>query len=200
MFTSSRKRFLVFDCKFNHIFCYDFTAGIWICFMSKKVFKFKTFRVLSEAARILLFVGQRDGIKNWVEVKITGTAKAKRKTSQVLSKLKAGKFLEIRKIGGQPAARLTEKGIIEFYKLELVLVDELPKGFRCLVVFDIPQKRSGLRDLFRIFLKENCFFPFQKSVWISSFDMVEILRKIFVAWKIEDLVKVFVVCDNYVSK
>jgi len=168
--------------------------------MKKKVFKFKTFRVLSEAARILTFVGKHGGDKNWVEIKITGTTKAKTKTSQVLFKLRAGKFIEIKKGNGRSMVRLTKKGIIEFYKLELVLADELPKGLQCLVVFDIPEIRSGLRDLLRLFLKENCFFPFQKSVWISPFDMVEILRKIFVAWEIEDLVKVFVVYDSYVSK
>lgn len=168
--------------------------------MSKKVFRFKTIRPLSEAARILLFVGRHNGKKNWVEIKTAGTIKAKQKTLRVLFHLRAGELVEVKKDEKKIKVCLTEKGAIEFWKLELVSTDELPKGFYCLVVFDIPEKRANLRDLFRFFLKENCFFPLQKSVWISSFDMVEILKKIFTAWRIDCWVKVFVVCESGVPK
>lgn len=168
--------------------------------MSKKVFRFKTIRPLSEAARILSFVGRHGGQKNWVEIKTSGTTKAKQKTSRVLFHLRARGLVDVKKDKKKIRVCLTEKGAIEFWKLELISTDELPNGFYCLVVFDIPEKRAILRDLFRLFLKENCFFPLQKSVWISSFDMVKILKKIFTAWQIDGWVKIFVVCENGVPK
>jgi hypothetical protein len=166
--------------------------------MKKKVFRFKTLNILSEQARILQLVGR--GNSEWVELKASGSQKARRRFSQTLSVLSSKKdFLEIKREENRILAKLTPSGVLEFWKLQLILVDELPEGLVCLVTFDIPEKFSDLRDVLRLFLKENCFFPFQKSVWISPFDMVELLNNIFVAWKIEKWVRVFVAYEGGVD-
>ena len=168
--------------------------------MKKKVFRFKTLKQFSEQARLLSFVGRGGGDGVWVGLKASGPARSRQRFSLALSRLVLKKMLEVKRDEDLIKAKLTKLGVIEFLKLELVLVEELPKGFICLVVFDIPEKFSALRNLVRWFLKENCFFPLQKSVWISPFDMTEILKRLFKIWEIEKWVRVYVICEDGIPK
>lgn len=147
-----------------------------------------------------MFVGKHGGVKNWVKVPVIGSKKFKKNFSRVLSRLSFDKIIQTKKNGKDLEVILTKAGIIEFLKLRLVLTEELPEGFCCMVVFDIPETENVLRNLLRQFLKDNCFFPLQKSVWISQFDMVEILRELFAAWNIEKWVRVFVICEKGVPE
>lgn len=86
---------------------------------------------------------------------------------------------------------LTDLGLVEFLKLELSQTDLLPKGKICIVVFDIPEISRSWRDILRKFLRDSCFFPLQKSVWISQFDAAEKLSKIFNLLNLKKWIKVY---------
>jgi CRISPR-associated endonuclease Cas2 len=87
---------------------------------------------------------------------------------------------------------LTEYGIIEFFKLELSQVDLLPVNKVCMVVFDVPEISKHWRNTLRKFLKGTCFFPLQKSVWISPFDAADKLMEILRFLKLENWVKIYI--------
>lgn len=82
--------------------------------------------------------------------------------------------------------RLREKGLVDFLddqKLSIRITDEgkqrallekllvkeqkWDKKYR-IVIFDIPEQRRKVRDLFRSKLKLWAFSPWQKSVWVSK--------------------------------
>ncbi len=94
--------------------------------------------------------------------------------------------------------RLRKGGLIEkevkegkvIYKLTNLGKDALGRGFDesewdgkwRLVIFDIPENKRRIRDLFRRRLKDWEFKPWQRSVWLTKRNITDRLRKL-----IEDL-------------
>jgi hypothetical protein len=106
--------------------------------------------------------------------------------------LKRQKLLQIREEGGQVVMELTEKGKVEAFKQEIMSVRKrLSKSERCLVVFDIPENISKLRDVFRSFLIKAGFEQVQLSVWQSQFDVVGLLSGLVKQLDIEKWVQVY---------
>ena len=66
-------------------------------------------------------------------------------------------------------------------KIKLTQPGKEWSGAWLVVVFDIPEKQRGARNVFRSYLKANKFGKFQESVWISPYphyrSEIEILRK-----------------------
>lgn len=89
-------------------------------------------------------------------------------------------------------ARLTSRGFVEYLKLKLVDTEEMPGGFICIVVFDIPEKEGDLRKLFRKFLDSNYFLFVQKSVWVSHFEVSDVLDELLVSFGLEQWVKIYI--------
>ena len=81
-------------------------------------------------------------------------------------------------INGQPYLRLTGKGkrrLIRYFPL-LKLREKKWDGYLRVVIFDIEQMRSALRDRFRRKLKNLGFQMWQRSVWVSLLPIEEELR------------------------
>ena len=162
-----------------------------------KKFKFKTIGLTSGRGRMLMSIYRSGKPLDWVNLKkSSGSSKSKNTDSKNLAELRCQNFIEIKNQKTVTAVKLTEAGVIECLKMDLVLTDVLPDGLFCVVIFDIPENKRKLRELLRFFLKENCFIPFQKSVWISQFNMVKILEKIFAIWKINQWIKVYIVYED----
>jgi len=106
--------------------------------------------------------------------------------------LKRQKLLQIREEGGLVVMKLTEKGKIEALKQEIISIKKkLPKSEQCLVVFDIPENISKLRDVFRSFLRKAGFEQVQLSVWQSQFDVIGLLSRLVKQLDIEKWVQVY---------
>jgi len=136
-------------------------------------------------------------VKKWTRFdKSGGTIKSRARDVSDLVQLRRRKLIETKGQKETFEVRLTKKGIIECLKMELVLTEILPDGLFCMVVFDIPESKSHLRKILRMFLKENCFISLQKSVWISQFNMVKIMEKLFLLWGIRQWVKIYVVNED----
>lgn len=125
--------------------------------------------------------------------------KNKRAVSDGVKRLIKRNFIEI-KDKKTKKFYLTEKGLIEFLKLELIRTDLLPDGRECMVVFDIPEAKRELREALRIFLEDACFIRLQKSVWISQFDAADLLAEIFYLLNLDKWVKVFLIEEKRGSK
>lgn len=58
----------------------------------------------------------------------------------------------------------------------------LKNNDRVMIVFDIPESRRNIRDVFRKDLKLLGFRQFQKSVWISAYDVLNVTRDLIDAY------------------
>jgi CRISPR-associated endonuclease Cas2 len=150
--------------------------------MSKAINPFETIGYNSISAKILISVGK---VGDLSRVYVKNKNSVRRSLCNLIQK----KMIKKNKKGG---LYLTEYGIIEFFKLELSQVDLLPVNKVCMVVFDVPEISKHWRNTLRKFLKGTCFFPLQKSVWISPFDAADKLMEILRFLKLENLVKIYI--------
>lgn len=102
--------------------------------------------------------------------------------------------------------RMKERGLVEFEKNAedqiLIKLTDMGKDFLGdlsssgdewdgkwrIVIFDIPETKKAIRDLFRRRLKDWGFKAWQKSVWISSLAATQKLRQLITKLGIDDWV------------
>lgn len=87
--------------------------------------------------------------------------------------------------------RLTDKGKEKALLAQMLVKDKKWDGRWRIVVFDIPEKRRVVRDLFRSKLKAWEFIHLQKSVWASKKNCTKVLRDFIRQVGIKDWVIVF---------
>ncbi len=86
--------------------------------------------------------------------------------------------------------RLTDKGRSKALWTKMRLEDEKWDGKWRVVIWDIPEKRKKIRDLFRYQLKQLGFEKIQNSVWASKKNCALILKEYIKKIGIGDWVKV----------
>lgn len=84
--------------------------------------------------------------------------------------------------------KLTEKGM---KKARPFAAKKLGKDARLLVVFDIPESRSAMRQEFRLLLKQLDFTYVQQSVWVTEYDHRAILKEAIKEFDLKDCVIVY---------
>lgn len=88
-----------------------------------------------------------------------------------LKRLKEKGCLEKIEKNGKTSYRITERGRS---KLDKVLFDRnVWDGKWRVVMFDIPEEKKRIRDNLRTVLRGSGFRPFQKSVWLTPFDVLD---------------------------
>lgn len=101
----------------------------------------------------------------------------KKKCEDVFQYLKRKRLIECKRDGYDVVIALTEEGQKRAGKYQInKLTLERPKkwdGKWRIVIFDIPNSSTFVRNVFRRKLKEFGFYPLQKSVWIYPFDCRE---------------------------
>ncbi|MBI2085997.1 hypothetical protein HYT74_01515 [Candidatus Daviesbacteria bacterium] len=105
--------------------------------------------------------------------------------AQALRRLRLDGYIEKDVKEGQIIFKLTQLG-----KDFLGVEDEKWDGLYRLVLFDIPENRRGIRDLFRRRLKDWGFKNWQRSVWVSNRNITDKLRRLIKNLEIEKWVAV----------
>lgn len=113
--------------------------------------------------------------------------------------------------------RMRERGLVEFgdakaeqivFRLtnlgedalgDLSSSEEKWDGKWRLVIFDVPEAKRGVRDLFRRRLKDWGFRSWQKSVWVGKKNVTEKLRRLITKLEVEDWVAVIESEDAYLD-
>lgn len=108
----------------------------------------------------------------------------------------------------QALKRLREKGLIEYQQNKtnqlVIRLTNLGKdalgdlagleqewdGRYRIVVFDVPEQKRAVRDLFRRRLRDWEFIPWQKSVWVGKKNVTDKLRKLINKLEIQEWVAV----------
>lgn len=73
--------------------------------------------------------------------------------------------------------RLTDRGKDKALWTKIKLIDEKWDGKWRLVIWDIPEKRKAVREMFRSKIKQLGFIQFQKSVWGCKKNCTKELRE-----------------------
>lgn len=127
--------------------------------------------VAPNAARLLKYV------EKYVEPK----PRLNRRMSQAINRLRERGLVERVKTDKGAALRLTEKGAeltASLEEEEKLFETRKPKKWDYkwrIVIFDIWERRRGVRDRLRTFLQRNGFVKIQNSVWVYPYDCEELL-------------------------
>lgn len=115
-----------------------------------------------------------------------GKAYRKSRLKQTLKRLKKQKLVEVGETKEGYVVRVTKEGKVRAlrYKLDEMKIKKPQKwdGKWRLIIFDIPEKRKGFRNIFRKYIKQLGLYRLQRSVYLypySCFDQIEFLRQIF---------------------
>ncbi|KKQ55085.1 MAG: hypothetical protein US74_C0042G0006 [Parcubacteria group bacterium GW2011_GWA2_38_13] len=132
--------------------------------------------------------------RQWME-KYISDRKKRSKFNNVFFYLKKNGFLKTRQINNKTCYFLTPKGDIRSFRVKASLIKKkkLPQRQSVLVFFDIPEKLRSTRGIFRILLKDLGFEMLQKSIWISSYDVIDDVKIIIKKIKIDAFTHILIV-------
>lgn len=113
-------------------------------------------------------------------------AKRRGRLSATIKRLENQKLVSWNEIDGELRLVLTEKGnkkVLQ-YRLNELKIKKTPEwdGLFRVIIFDIPEKKKGVREMFRRKLKELEFQQLQKSVFVIPYecrDEIDFLKNIY---------------------
>jgi hypothetical protein len=139
----------------------------------------------------------------WRELRLVyEKKKRKRSFSKFISYLKRMGYIKVPSGQSVGAFRLTKKGkekAFAGYKTTRVL--PLRKdGKMIMLMFDIPKRKERIRQAFRSALEFLDYQMLQKSVWISTKDVLEETERVVREYGLDDCVNLFVIEKIQVQK
>lgn len=107
-------------------------------------------------------------------------------TRKILDQLAKQKYVTVREKGDITTVVITKRGMQRAltYQLDSMTVIKQKRWDRKwrVVIFDVPEKYKGVRDMLRMRMRQMGLFLLQESVYVSPypcFDEVEFLRELF---------------------
>lgn len=127
--------------------------------------------------------------------KIFEKRKSRYSFAQFVNYLKKRGYIKVKSLEPKSAVILTSKGMEKVLRVALQRVEREKRkdGKYLMIVFDIPEKKRKLRDLFRENLKILGFIPFQKSIWISPNNLLKEVQFLIQRYDLEKYVRIFLI-------
>jgi len=108
--------------------------------------------------------------------------------------LKTKGYIKIKNLEGKKALILTKGGIDRAIKASFKLDRKRrPDGKWVMLIFDIPDKHKEKRLILRSALQNLGFKIFQKSVWISPYDVSEKIEIFVQSHNMDNFVRIFLI-------
>jgi len=119
----------------------------------------------------------------------------RKRFAKLLSYLKKKGLIRIKEIENKEGIVLTPKGIQKVLKIKYKTIEKRKRkdGKWQMVIFDIPEKMRKIRENFRNDLKILGYQKFQKSIWISPYDVLKETQEIIVRYGIEKFVRLLLI-------
>ena len=134
------------------------------------------------------------GIKDPIFAKYKhGKNKAKFKKLVYYAKTKG--YVRVKNLEGIKAFILTKEGLNKALKASFITnaKEKRKDGKWVMLIFDVPEKNKKSRDLLRSILQNLGYKVFQKSVWITPYDVSEKTEKLLQMHDLDEFVKIFLI-------
>lgn len=121
--------------------------------------------------------------------------RAKRSFSQLVSYLVKQGYIKRVSTGDTPGVLITRKGAQRVLKIQWRLKEKKrrPDGKWLMVIFDIPEKKKPLREVFRGVLLLLGYQKLQQSVWVCPYEVSQETEEAIKEYSLNDYVKSFVI-------
>lgn len=118
-----------------------------------------------------------------------------RSMSQYISYLKRMGYIAIPKGKSIGILHITAKGKEKALVGQKKVRELLPRkdGKMIMLMYDIPKRKQGIRQAFRGALESMEYQMLQKSVWVSSKDVLEETERVAREYNLEDCINLFVI-------
>ena len=119
------------------------------------------------------------------------------KFSRLIYRLKKNNFIKVEGLKGNCAIMLTKKGfdkaVLTQFNLENDKIEKRKDGKWVMVIFDVPEKNKKSRELLRSILYRLKYNLFQKSVWVSPYDVARRTEDLLQEYSLDSFVKMFLI-------
>jgi len=121
--------------------------------------------------------------------------KRRKQFSQFINYLKRRGYIEIANLKQKEGVLLTRKGKEKalMTKFKLTKKKKRKDGKWIMVMYDIPEYKRQMRDLLRGMLLNLGFQEFQKSIWVSPYEVYKELEKGIRIHEIDQYVRIFLI-------
>jgi len=163
-------------------------------------FLWELFRLSQKIEDVFLFFG----VGSWKEVfvpphfsvrRLYEKRKAKQTFNDFVRYLTRKGYIKVKALEPNKGIIITQKGMEKVLKVSLKKTEKKKRkdGKWLMVVFDIPENKRTLRNLFRETLQVLGFKFFQKSIWICPYDVLEKVQGSVQRYGLEKYVKIFLI-------
>jgi len=124
-----------------------------------------------------------------------GRKEDRQQFSQLIYYLKKKGYIKIKNLEEKQGVILTKKGAEKVLKIKLKTTDKKKRkdGKWQMVIFDIPERKRALRDLFRKTLEILGYKMLQQSIWVCPYEVSKETEGIIRKYSIDPYVKLFLI-------
>lgn len=118
-----------------------------------------------------------------------------RKFAKLIYYLKTKNYIKVKNLNNKKAILLTRNGINRVLKASFIIEgkEKRKDGKWTMLIFDVPEKYKKSRSLLRSILHNLGYKIFQKSVWITPYDVSEKTEKLLQYYSLDSFVKIFLI-------
>ena len=121
--------------------------------------------------------------------------RARRSFGQLIYYLKKKGYIKIKNLEGKRGVLLTKRGAEKVLKTKFKIEKKRKRKDKkwLMVIFDIPEKKRGLRNLFRKYLQILGFKMLQQSAWVCPLDVLKDIESLIRRYALDPYVKIFLI-------
>lgn len=117
------------------------------------------------------------------------------KFKKLIYHLKTNNYIKVKNLENKKAIILTKKGLDKALKASFVIEGKVKRkdGKWIMLMFDVPEKYRGSRNLLRSVLHNLGYKLFQQSVWVTPYDVSEKTERLIQMYNLDEFVKIFLI-------
>jgi len=121
--------------------------------------------------------------------------KSRKYFSQFIYYLKKRGYIKIKNLEQKKGVMITRKGLEKALKVRFKIKEKRMRkdGKYQMVIFDIPERKRKLREIFREYLQILGYKMFQQSVWICPYDVYKETEEIVRKFSLDPYVRFFLI-------
>lgn len=123
--------------------------------------------------------------------------KRKKQFAQFIDYLKRKGYIKIADLQGKKGILITPEGKKKALRTKFILERKNLKrrkdGKWVMVIFDIPERKRGYRDMLRGVLGSLGFRMLQKSIWVSPYDVLDKMEDFARTYSLYSYIKIFII-------